>query len=305
MLCSWRGEWIGTHRHIQRVGTDEEEHLRITQAIIQRIEDFEHAYSRFISDSLLSQLNKKRELAHAPWELIEMLTLGVQYHNISEGYFSLLLGSVMEKIGYDASYSFEPTWKLTPKDLSAYSSQEHTPSTALTIRSDHISLSGEQNVDLGGIGKWYLIDKLRYYFVQQGMETYSINGGWDIFHCDPEGLFGAVGIQHPGSQEEILAEVELREGALASSGSYQRKRGQNLHHLINPLTELPAETVLAAVHTYHPQQTTIADIASTALFVAPIEKIEYLAQRLDVEYLLIFQDLSALFSPGFPIKRSS
>lgn len=296
-LRQWSG--IGTHRNIQRDGDNASLQENIQENIqndIQHIiQEFEYSYSRFLSTSLVSQLNSQREVHNVPWEFIEMITLGIQYATLTEWYFSLMIGSVLEKLWYDASYSFTP-------DESHEDAFSHDQSSmnSISLGSNSVFLAGNQNIDLWGIGKWYLIDKIRRYFDDQHISAYSINGWGDIYHQDLEGIFWNVGLQHPANKDHLIWQVSLRSWALAASGAYYRTRGDKLHHLIDPYTTLPADTQLASVHTYH-ADATVADIASTALFVAPLDKTEEFSKRMGVEYMLVFTDLSAIRSPWFPL----
>jgi thiamine biosynthesis lipoprotein len=96
-----------------------------------------------------------------------------------------------------------------------------------------------------------------------------------------------IGIRAPRA-DTILGVVELASGeSIATSGDYERfydYAGKRMHHILDPRTGYPvthtqATTVVAA-------DGTLADAASTALFVAGPEEWREVAQALGVAMVL-------------------
>lgn len=69
-------EGIGTHRYIERY-SDLSFDL-ISSEIHDLIWDFEQKFSRFRSDSLLSELNEKKEILTQDVDFFEMLRMGIE-----------------------------------------------------------------------------------------------------------------------------------------------------------------------------------------------------------------------------------
>jgi thiamine biosynthesis lipoprotein len=88
-------------------------------------------------------------------------------------------------------------------------------------------------------------------------------GGWTVGVCDP---------LHP---ERRLAEIELRDRGLGTSGStmqFFRHRGRRYAHILDPRTGQPAEGVLSV--TVVAPTAALADGLSTAFFVMGPEATE-------------------------------
>ncbi|MEE2731265.1 MAG: FAD:protein FMN transferase [Pseudomonadota bacterium] len=110
-------------------------------------------------------------------------------------------------------------------------------------------------VDFGGYVKEYAADSAAAVARQQGVEHGLIELGGDIrvIGPHPDGRPWQVGVRHPRQEGVVLAQVALEQGAVASSGDYERAMvvdGKRYGHILNPKTGWPvcglmAVTVLA------------------------------------------------------------
>lgn len=106
-------------------------------------------------------------------------------------------------------------------------------------------------LDFGGIVKEYAVDRGVAMIRGLGVEYGYINLGGDIGVVGPHynGEPWRVGIAHPRQSQSLLKTLALYQGALASSGDYQRClmiEGQRYGHVFNPKTAWPVN-YLAAV----------------------------------------------------------
>jgi thiamine biosynthesis lipoprotein len=71
----------------------------------------------------------------------------------------------------------------------------------------------------------------------------SINAGGDVLvRCaDPAGRPWRIGIEDPNDRTQVLATIELHDGAVATSGTAARGT-----HIVDPFTGIPVESVRAA-----------------------------------------------------------
>jgi thiamine biosynthesis lipoprotein len=110
-------------------------------------------------------------------------------------------------------------------------------------------------LDLGGIAKGYALDLAAAAMRAAGAESVLVDVGGDVvaLGTTPEGKPWRVGVRHP-FQDGLIAELLLRDGAVATSGVQQRFYeigGHRYSHIIDPRTGWPAEqassvTVIAA-----------------------------------------------------------
>ncbi|RMC42520.1 FAD:protein FMN transferase [Lactobacillus sp. ESL0233] len=136
-------------------------------------------------------------------------------------------------------------------------------------------------IDLGGIAKGWIADRIRDYWRAFGVHAGIINLGGNILLVgqSPKRANGqwVVGVQDPKAArgKNITSEM-VPECSAVTSGTYERYLevdGHKYHHLIDPRTGYPVETDLAGVTTF--TKTSVqAEIECKRLFFAqhPIDK---------------------------------
>jgi thiamine biosynthesis lipoprotein len=98
-------------------------------------------------------------------------------------------------------------------------------------------------IDLGGIGKEYAVDRAAA-LVRPLSTKCLLNFGGDLLALGPQGA-GApwrVGIESVTAEATAAKHIELRVGALATSGDARRfllKDGQRYGHILDPKTGWP------------------------------------------------------------------
>lgn len=285
-------EWIGTKWDIKRISDNDQTNIYISSQIPQLISDFNSKYSRFDNNSLISKINQDRESLNIDIETRDILTQIMKYISISDGYFDPFVWSDLEQLGYDSSYSFQ-----SKQDQSEYISNIHK--SVITLIWNNVYISGNQKIEFGGIGKWYLIDKIKRLFTSNEVNSFVINGGWDIYISDLDWNFGKIGIQNPLDQSQVVWYIWSNKWAVAASGWLYRTRGKWLHHLIDPHTHLPVNDTRRSMHIYC-DDIILADVASTILSVVPLDQVHIYAANFDVQWMIIFEDLSVQMSEDFP-----
>jgi thiamine biosynthesis lipoprotein len=101
-------------------------------------------------------------------------------------------------------------------------------------------------LDLGGIGKEYAVDRACGMLLSAGVTSALVNLGGDVrvIGAQADGGSWRVGIAHPREQGATIATVELRGGAVATSGDYERffeVDGKRYSHILNPRTGFPVQ----------------------------------------------------------------
>ncbi len=142
-------------------------------------------------------------------------------------------------------------------------------------------------LDLGGIAKGWGIDRAADRLAGMGVASALVSVGGDLaaLGAAPEGRPWRVGIRDPRDPEGIIRTVELTDGALATSGDYERwfeHDGVRYAHILDPKRAAPHRGVLRSVTVTAPRAVD-ADAAATAAFVlghdAAIERFDGLAER--------------------------
>jgi thiamine biosynthesis lipoprotein len=124
-------------------------------------------------------------------------------------------------------------------------------------------------LDLGGIAKGYVTDQGMTWLSRLGIETALIDAGGDIrVSGRPESPWWRVGLQDPLERGHLLGVFRLREGAVVTSGTYERffetEEGR-FAHILNPSTGQPVEGLLSV--TVIAEEAYLADALATALMV--------------------------------------
>jgi thiamine biosynthesis lipoprotein len=124
-------------------------------------------------------------------------------------------------------------------------------------------------INLGGIAKGYAVERGAAILRDAGVEHALLNAGGDTRVLgDRLGEPWIVGIRHPRLEGEVATRLPLIDEAISTSGDYERffeEDGRRYHHILNPATGEPTETVLSA--TVIGPDATLTDALSTTVFV--------------------------------------
>lgn len=120
--------------------------------------------------------------------------------------------------------------------------------------------------DPSGYVKGWAAERAVAMLVAAGFPDVSVNAGGDVVcRGGPEpGRPWRIGIRHPVQHDLVARVVELREGAVATSGTYERGL-----HVIDPRTGLAADRVVSA--TVVGPDGGLADAVATALVVTGVD----------------------------------
>ena len=130
----------------------------------------------------------------------------------------------------------------------------------------------DQEIDLGGIAKGYIADKIIELYKENGIKSGIINLGGNVkaLGKKADDLMWNIGIIKPEKHSnENIAVVSVEDMSVVTSGAYERAfsyNGKMYHHIINPITGYPAETDLKSI-TVICKDSIHADALSTPLFI--------------------------------------
>ena len=130
-------------------------------------------------------------------------------------------------------------------------------------------------LDLGGIAKGWIADRIKDFWMAYGVHAGIINLGGNILLVgdSPKRTSGqwSVGVQDPKEPRgNNIASVMVPQCSAVTSGTYERYLevdGHKYHHLIDPRTGYPVETNLAGVTTFT-KYSVEAEIECKRLFFA-------------------------------------
>ena len=240
--------------------------------IEKMVHEEEEAYSAFIPNSFVSRINESAGIAgvEVSAEFIGMIKKSIMLSKETGGAFNVMIGcaSSLYRNEY-GEFCKVPDGKslddlvesgcLDPEDLVI----DEIAGTVMLRR------KGER-IDLGGIAKGMIIDKVAEMLIRKGSKRFLINFGGDIR------VFGdreyVIGIRDPESDSGGVSEtVRIAGKCIVTSGAYERNFEENgvfYHHIIDPKTCRPCAIRNKSVTVIH-DDAVIADALATALFINP------------------------------------
>lgn len=176
--------------------------------------------------------------------------------------------------------------------------------TKVRMDGNRAALPEGMMIDLGGIAKGYIADRVREYLEKRGVRHAILSFGGNIVAIGkkPDGGDWKVGIQDIDRPTgEIMLVSRNSGGSTVTSGIYERGfelDGVRYHHILSPEDGMPVQNGLASV-TIFSEDSMEGDALATAAFVLGPEKGMAMINSLDgVEAAFIFRDRSVLYSAG-------
>ena len=280
--------------------------------MFEELKRIEKAYSRFIDDSELSKINSKLGTWHSvSYEFFHLLEKAEEFRKKTHGNFDITLKSSLESLGYDKDYSFT---RKSPEKNSIFSKLRTMLSGSVRLdKVNHRVLLNKQ-VEIGGFGKGYCLDRLVQIIESHEIMDYYINAGGDIrarmsHSKDSTNLNSSnvsdgwnILLEHPDDTSSAIGQIKLNNKAIACSAPNRRKWGKSgeYHHLLNAQTKMPQNSVKCI---FIIASTGIeADGYATALFAAGFEDAIVMVHELPVDMLIVSRENKMYKTPGFEVE---
>ena len=240
------------------------------------VEDLESRMTVYRDDSQVSRINREASDRPVPAEawLFALVQQAIRLHAATGGAFDITSGPLSKVWGFFRRQGRMPDDTQLADALGRVGSQWiHLNETSGTIR---FTKPGVE-INLGGIGKGYALDRCRRLLVEAGVENFLLHGGQSsvLAHgCRAAGRGGwTVAVRHPLRPEKRLLEIRLEDRALGTSGSGTQcftHRGRRYGHILDPRTGQPADGVLSS--TVVAPTAALADALATAFYVMGLDK---------------------------------
>ena len=213
---------------------------RIANAAIADVCRLEARYSRYRSDSFLSEINrvaKRGGSISVDEETAGLLNYAATCYRESDGLFDITSGVLRRAWRFDRGALPDEAQIRGLLDLVGWRRVRWAPPVL------EFPLPGME-IDFGGVVKEYAVDRAATLCRQAGVRSGHVNLGGDIkiIGPRPDGGPWRIGIRHPRRPGALIQTVALRRGGLASSGDYERcilLDGVRYGHILNPKTGWP------------------------------------------------------------------
>jgi FAD:protein FMN transferase len=247
-LKYYRSEFkaMGTPCDIQLFARNQAKARDAADAAIADVQRLEALYSRYRSTSFLSEINRVAAIGGSisvDEETASLLDYAVTCYEQSDGMFDITSGILRRAWKFDQG-------KLPEQSLIDELLEKVGWHKVIWKRPVLTFSVPGMEIDFGGVVKEYAVDRAAALCYAQGVKHGVINLGGDIKVIGPrdDGSPWRVGIRHPRSKDVLLDTLLLYEGALASSGDYERcilVNGIRYGHVLNPKTGWPVRHLAA------------------------------------------------------------
>ena len=269
--------------------TDEKLALNVGNIVAAEVWRIEDKYSRYNPNSLCSVINSNAgQSVNIDEETFQLLSFADQCYQLSDGLFDISSG-VLRKIWSFHAQANVNTQLPSPPEIAAIMNKVGWKKINFT--QNQITLVKGMEIDFGGIGKEYAVDRGIILAKQLTSLPVLVNLGGDL------AVTGArlnnepwqVAIEPPDADSTLTNKppidmiVSLQSGALATSGDARRyliNDGKRYGHILNAKTGWPIDQAPRSITVVAPQCIQAGILATLALL-----------QGSDAEEFLIGQDV--------------
>ena len=241
--------YLDTICQIDIYSMDEEAANDSIQGAFKLCSEYEKLLSKTMEGSDIWNINHAEGKAvKVDDKTIEVIEKGIYYGDLSKGRFDITIGKVTDLWDFHAEEPKVPDAEDISDALS------HVNYKAIAIDGNKVKLNDpDAQIDLGGIAKGYICDKVSEYLASQGVESGVVSLGGNIAAI---GLKNGkdkwkIGIERPYSDRtEIVGLVEAEDMTVVTSGVYERcfeQDGKVYHHILDIDNGYPVENEVESV----------------------------------------------------------
>lgn len=238
--------------------------------------DYEEKLSFFKENSEISKVNRNaaKGFTKVSLDTFEILKNSTYYSKLTNGIFDITIAPLLEE------------WEINSNNPKVLSEKKVKELKTLVDYEDVILnennlsvmlLRENQKIDLGGIAKGYIADKIIEFYKENNINSAIINIGGNIKVLgkkDHDSLW-SVGIYEPKKHsEKCICSIEVEDKSVVTSGAYERAfiyKDELYCHILNPKTGYPIKSDLKSI-TVVSSESIDGDALSTPLFIMGKDK---------------------------------
>lgn len=266
------------------------------------VNDLDDRLSVFKSSSEISLINKNSgvEFTKVSKDTFEILKLAKEYSKITKGSFDITTKPLMDLWRKNRIKNDIPKYGEIKKKLKLINYDD----VILNRKEQSIKLSNKgQEIDLGGIAKGYIIDKIKLILKNNNFNNAIINLGGTVSSI---GEYRNIGIRNPfvpinqSSKNEPFAIIKSIDENIVTSGSYEQCYKVNekiYHHILNPKTGYPSETELVSI-TLVGNNGAELDALATGCFILGLKQSFRLIKKKNLNAIFVLTDGKIYITDG-------
>lgn len=278
---------LNTSCTITIYGMSESEGEAVLDDAFKEIRRYENMLSRTVEGSDVYNINNASgEPVEVSDDTIAVLKLGIEMGDISDGRFDITVGRLTDLWDFTGDDPHVPEQAAIDEALKSVGYRN------IEIEGNTVTLTDPgAAVDLGGVAKGYIADRITDLLEEKGISSGVINLGGNVavLGSKEDGSPWNIGIERPYSDRtEVIGSLETADATVVTSGTYERKFEENgvlYHHVLDPATGYPAQTDLESVTiTAKRGNSAFCDGLSTVCLISGMERAQALVRELQEKY---------------------
>lgn len=263
--------------------TDRPEAMLLGRIVAEEAWRVEQKFSRYRDDSIVCWIHRNRGTeVTVDEETADLIDFARECYELSDGLFDITSGVLRRAWTFDGS-------DRVPEPDAVSRLLPHVGFDKVIWRRPRLTLPVDMEIDFGGIGKEYAVDRAFEKLALQQSPPFLINFGGDLRanRPTPRGPW-QIGIERPDAGEQAGRVLQLERGALATSGDSHRfllKDRRRYGHVLNPRTGWPIPDAPRSVTVAASTCTEAGILATLALLQGP--KAEEFLQQQEVGYWIL------------------
>ena len=216
---------MGSTYSIALYGYSEDRMEAAIEAAFNEVRRLDRMLSNYRTDSELTDVNRhaaERPVKVTP-ELFDLLAKCIEYSRQSEGAFDITVGPLMKVWGFYKGSGHLPTKEEVGRALKRVGYRN-----VILDAGNHTVRFSEPGVEIdpGGIGKGYAVDRIVDVLKENGIESALISAGGSSIYAlgtpndDPKGW--EVKIRDPKNPRKTVEDLHLKNQSMSTSGNYEK-----------------------------------------------------------------------------------
>jgi len=270
--------------------------------IIAEISRIENLISDWKPTSQVSEVNQNAGIrpVKVDKEVFELTKRALHFSKITNGAFDISFAAMDRIWKFDGSMIEMPSPEAIKKSVEKVGFKNIIlDSVNSTI---FLKLKG-MKIGFGALGEGYATHKCQEMMLSKGIKSGIINatGDMSIWGTKPNGKPWNIGITNPFHPDKILKTIPLNQGAVTTSGSYEKFvifNGKRYSHIINPATGYPA-TGLCSVSVFGPNAEMANGFSTSIMVLGQKKGTELMNKYPDYSFIMISDSGKMIKSRNF------
>jgi thiamine biosynthesis lipoprotein len=288
---------MGNRFDLGVVANSQKEAEQAIEKAIGEIKRIENLVTTFRGDSQTNLINQNAGIkpVEVDEEVYALIERAQRISGLTQGAFDLTYGSLDKSL-----WNFDQKMTQLPSAEQALKAVGLIDYRNIVLEKGTVFLREKgMRIGFGGIGKGYAADRAKKVLQDEGYENGVVNASGDMnaWGFREDGNPWKVGISNPDSPKEIIAEFDLKNAAVATSGNYEKFviiDGVKYSHTIHPKTGFPIRGIKSV--TVFAPFAELADALTTPIAVMGVEVgLDLINQIAGVACLLI-SDENVIYS---------